>query len=111
MGREFPHHNAAPFPTELADTFYTYVAAPFWGDADTRRSGEVYYEVHATGNPTSDDLINRVNTFLQNEEGVTFTGNWMLVVHYDAVHPWPHGDPGTPNPILEAVRASIKLIL
>ena len=110
MGREFPHHNAAPFPTELADTFYTYAAAPFWGDADTRKAGEVYYEVHATGTPASDDLINQVNAFLQTEEGVMFAGNWMLVVHWDAVHPWPHGKPGSTNPVLEAVRASISVL-
>ena len=109
MGREFPHHDAAPFPTELVDTFYTYATAPFWGDADTRKAGEVYYEVHATGTQASDDLINQVNAFLQTEEGVTFAGNWMLVVHWDAVHPWPHGKPGSTSPALEAVSALINV--
>ena len=105
MGWEFPHRDAALFPTEQADIFYTYVAAPFWGDADTRKAGEVYYEVHATGTPASDDLINRVSAFIHTEEGVTFVGNWMLVVHWNAVHPWPHGKPGSSIPVLEAVRA------
>ena len=110
MGREFPHHDAAPFPTELADTFYTYAAAPFWGDADTRKAGEVYYEVHERGLPTSDELLDRVSIFIQTEEGVTFVGSWMLVVSWNAVHPWPHGKPGSTNPVLEAVRASTSML-
>lgn len=92
FGREFPHTNPAVFPTLEPETFYSYVAAAFWGDADTRLDGEVYYELHvAADNPISEELIGRVNDFLAQEQGVDFDGNWMLVVHWNNIPPFPHG--------------------
>ena len=49
--------------------------------------------MHVAGdNPTSDELIDRVNDFLAQEEGVDFDGNWMLVVHWDDIPPFGFGN-------------------
>ncbi len=43
-------------------------------------------------------MLSTVNSYVSEEIGEDFEGNWMLVVKWDMVHPWPHGDP-TINPI------------
>ena len=58
--------------------------APFWDDVDTRGgNGEVYYEVHESGH-----FLNQVNSFINTVRPSRFEGSYMLVVTWDAVHPY-----------------------
>ena len=58
-----------------------YLIAPFWDYVSTRRGGRVIYEVHESGH-----FLEQVTTFLQIKRPSNFTGTWMLVAHWDAVH-------------------------
>ena len=82
----------SPFPTTNYFQRNAYVVAPFWSDVDIRREGAIFYEVHQLGaNLQSNALIERVSSFIVREKDSNFTGNWMLVVKWDKVHPFPHG--------------------
>ena len=71
-----------PFPGFVSSL---YLLAPFWDDVDTRGgNGQIYYEVHETGH-----YINQVNSFINAVRPSRFEGTWMLVVTWDAVHPFP----------------------
>lgn len=98
---------ASLFPSNVPETHFGYILAPFWADADLRLDGEIYYELHTSGdNSISDQLLNQVNGFISRELGVLFEGNWMMVATWDEVHPWPHGsDPveATEDPYLQEV--------
>jgi len=50
----------------------------------------------AQGEEVIDAVNEYVRTAIQGEEGTPFNGKWVLVVHWDHVHPSPHGgdDPG-----------------
>ena len=72
------------------------MVAPFWSDNDIRRSGSVHYVNITLGDSNhGDELINTVSKFIQhqNDEAAeqNFTGDWMLIAHWDRVHPYPHG--------------------
>lgn len=43
------------------------------------------WEIH--NNVQSPDLVDRVNTFIQNQYGLNFTGNWMLVGFWEDLSP------------------------
>lgn len=43
------------------------------------------WEIH--NNVQSADLVDRVNTFIQNQYGLNFTGNWMLVGFWEDLSP------------------------
>ena len=43
------------------------------------------WEIH--NNVQSPDLVARVNSFIQNQYGLNFTGNWMLVGFWEDVSP------------------------
>ena len=58
-----------------------YLIAPFWNYVSTWRGGRVIYEVHESGH-----FLEQVTTFLQIKHPSNFTGMWMLVAHWDAVH-------------------------
>ena len=75
--------------------------APFWSDVDIRKSGNVWYAT-ASADEAQDQIeyqeLERVNNFVnsklaENSEGAItlFRGVWMLVAHWDHVHPSPHG--------------------
>ena len=65
--------------------------APFWSDIDTGRSGSVSYEVYQRGSSeTEDAILDRINGFISEQMSVAFGGYWMMVAHWDAVHPFPH---------------------
>ena len=90
--------------------------APFWSDNDIRKEGAVRYATYCTGNrecttsPEGESLLSEVNAYVQSyvKEGEPpFTGKWLLVVHWDHVHPSPHGDDdhkGIPEDELNKVR-------
>ena len=61
-----------------------YLVAPFWDDVDTRGgNGQVYYEVYQSGH-----FLNQVSSFIRKMNPSPFQGTWMLVVYWDAVHPY-----------------------
>ena len=63
-----------------------YLVAPFWADIDTNIHGSISYEVHNTSAGSSSlALLNRVNTFISNQQNTQFSGNWMLVALWNQV--------------------------
>ena len=72
--------------------------SPFWSDADIRRNGTVRYATTSISSRNRREIrelfnINQfVNSRLLDENSdVPFRGTWMLVAHWDKVHPSPHG--------------------
>ena len=91
------------FPTDYFFTRRGLAAAPFWSDNDIRRAGSVRYATFH--NNTPEDLANEpgqtllaeVNKYIQDRQGEgeePFVGNWLLIAHWDNVHPSPHGEDG-----------------
>ena len=86
-----------PFPTSHDPITRSFVVAPFWSDNDIRREGAVrYVSYNARDNtdPAVSDLFNMLNELIQqsqSEEEEDFIGQWLLIVHWDQVHPSPHG--------------------
>jgi len=76
--------------------------SPFWDDVDLRLAGDILYEVHTSmsedPDPASVDLISQVSSYIQDETNSSFSGTWMIVVQWNMVHPWPHGETDI-NPI------------
>lgn len=73
--------------------------APFWSDNDIRREGAVRYATFnandAASNPDGKRWLDQVNMYIQSTQGEDeerFEGNWLLTVHWDHVHPSPHGE-------------------
>ena len=73
--------------------------APFWSDVDIRKGGNVWYAT-ASEDDAQDQIeyqeLERVNNFVNamlagNGANSQFRGVWMLVAHWDHVHPSPHG--------------------
>jgi len=92
FGEEFANEAPGEFPTESASTYYKYIVAPYWSNTDTRMDGQVWYQIYQSGGGgMSDTLLNTVGTFIVNQTGVDFVGNWMLVAKWEGVHPFPHG--------------------
>jgi hypothetical protein len=61
-----------------------YLVAPFWDDADTRGGGgQILYEVHTSGY-----ILEHISAYVRAQKPSPFQGTWMLVVFYDAVHPY-----------------------
>ena len=86
FGLPFYLSSAVLFPGSFSDVTNTYVVAPFWSDVDIRSVGEIFYEVHSTGDSTrSDDLLASVSEFITNQTGNQFSGLWMLVAQWDEV--------------------------
>ena len=65
---------------------YNYLVAPFWADIDISIHGSISYEVHNTSAGSSSiALLNRVSTFISNQQNTQFSGNWMLVASWSQV--------------------------
>ena len=65
---------------------YNYLVAPFWADIDISIHGSISYEVHSTSAGSSSiALLNRVSTFISNQQNTQFSGNWMLVATWSQV--------------------------
>lgn len=61
-----------------------FLVAPFWDDVDIRfGTGDISYEIHESGY-----FLDQVNAFIQQTRPTEFQGTWMMVVFYDAVHPY-----------------------
>ena len=93
FGSEFFGWSATPFPSTDFNTRASYLAAPYWSDVDIRREGEICYVVYRRGDttPFGNNTLARVSTLVSNQTNTNFTGSWMLLAHWDRVHPYPHG--------------------
>ena len=105
------------FPTEYYYSRNKLAVAPFWSDNDIRKAGAVRYATYSSEegdtNPNGKELLDQVNKYIQDllteEEELEeeFVGTWLLVVHWDHVHPSPHGADdhnGIPESILAKVH-------
>ena len=93
FGRDFRQDIPEAFPSTDAEIYFAYLVAPYWSNIDTRLDGQVNYEVYVMGESViSNDYLGRVSTFINSEQDPAFTGNWMIVVTWDGVHPFPHGN-------------------
>lgn len=109
--RPFSLGSPENFPSMDGDVYFSYLVAPYWSNIDTRRAGRVRYEYYNRGDSEiSDRQIARVTDFLQVEQNVTIVGEWMLLVSWESVHPYPHGVSAAldrENPYLESVRIAV----
>ena len=88
------------FPSENFYTRRRLVVAPFWSDNDIRLSGAVRYATYSetndkTTNEAGQMLLDEINEYIQDRqssEEEMFVGNWLLIAHWDHVHPSPHGE-------------------
>ena len=91
FGEEFTYPSSVLFPSStVAGIHFSYVLAPYWSDIDTRQRGEVWYETHIRNqNSTSDELLNRVSSFVNNQTNASrFEGTSMIVATWDSVPPY-----------------------
>ena len=88
------------FPTRNFDIRNALAVAPFWSDNDIRKDGAVRYATYdsliTNTNSAGRLLLEQVNSYIQTlqeeeEEEERFVGLWMLIAHWDGVHPSPHG--------------------
>ena len=91
FGQPFIDTQAQTFPSLTPSVYYSFLVAPYWSYVDTRLEGEVRYSVFTTSSDQSGYLL-QVSNFINSENGVGFTGEWMLVATWDRVHPFPHGE-------------------
>ena len=71
-----------------------YVIAPFWSNVNNVSATDgtsITYEVFVEGNSSHTELLNRVWSYISNavmSDGVEFFPSWMLVAHWNNVHPY-----------------------
>ena len=85
FGRPVDDFSPTLFPEE-----HTFLVAPYWSDINIVRGGEsakIPYEVHTSG-----PLLSQVNAFISEEQSVSFSGRWMLVVEWREVPPFGTGE-------------------
>ena len=102
-----PWNNPYPetFPTSNFYSRNGLAVAPFWSDNDIRRAGAVRYITYSSFDSDSLEgrsLMDEVNAYIRTQTqqrggGQRFDGNWLLAVHWDHVHPSPHGASDTEN--------------
>lgn len=87
------------FPSSRLDVADKFVIAPFWDDVDIRLTGDVYYKVFSTSSGVLEALttLDRIDSFIQARTGQVFDAQWMIVITWNQVHPWPHGGEGLPD--------------
>ena len=84
------------YPTNYFYTRSGQSVAPFWSDNDIRRAGTVLYATYNDEEDTNKAgriLLAEVNNYIQARyTDEPFKGDWLLVAHWNNVHPSPHGD-------------------
>ena len=91
-----PFHFFTPsrFPHFYRSTRESFVVAPFWADVDSRRTGQIRYQVLTATNQNANATIEQVNRFISQVVNESFSGLWLLVAEWRDVHPYPHGSFG-----------------
>ena len=83
------------YPSQFPGFYYLrrfHVVAPYWADHDIRREGNISYETFERGRSESDDnVLDKVNAFLQLRMSLNFYGTFMILAEWRDVHPYPHG--------------------
>ena len=83
FGQPFAGYQPYTFPYSIYN-----LVAPFWDDIDLRSTGAVYYEVITPDNDLS--IINQVDTYLSNNQSISFSADWILVAKW--LNVCPYGD-------------------
>ena len=58
-------------------------------------------------NEPGQTLLAEVNKYIQDRQGEgeeVFVGNWLLIAHWDNVHPSPHGEDGQSGILVEELE-------
>ena len=80
FGRSVTYGNPVLFP---GINSYNYLVTPFWAKHDIASSGEVSF---LTVNSTDDAaLLSIVSTFVSRQQGIQFSGTWMLLADWTDV--------------------------
>lgn len=76
-----------PFPTDSADIFWSFIAAPFWSDVNLLENSSVYWEIRGTDD--SNIALSEVSDLIRSQyTELQFTATWMLVATWqDVVSP------------------------
>ena len=75
FGQSFTEFRPSAFPYSTFN-----LVAPFWDDIDLRSTGALYYEVITPDNGLS--IINQVDTYLSNNQNISFSADWILVAKW-----------------------------
>ena len=82
------------FPSNSKEIMQHLVIAPFWSDNDIRSEGAVRYAFYSKEGESAlgAALLANLTTYIRSlNKDPDFEGRWMLVAHWDSVHPSPHG--------------------
>lgn len=87
----YTHFNAELLPTGNPSIYWDFIVAPFWSDIDLRLEGTVSWDIITRDQ--DQQILDQVSTHIQqNYNGAsTFSGEWMMVIAWNDVHPFPHG--------------------
>ena len=92
--QEWRYFTPLRFPTSSEEIMRHLVVAPFWSDNDIRREGAVRYATYTRGDSSAlgETLLTNLTTYISRlNKDSDFEGRWMLIAHWDGVHPSPHG--------------------
>ena len=92
--QEWRYFTPLRFPTNSEEIMGRLVVAPFWSDNDIRREGAVRYTTYSRGEESAlgETLLTNLTTYISRlNKDSDFEGRWMLIAHWDGVHPSPHG--------------------
>lgn len=87
--------------------------AAFWSDIDIRKSGTIQYLniSSLSTDPQEIEILQKMSAFFSSEfaadDELPFRGTWLLIVHWDHVHPSPHGE----NDQQENINADLKRVI
>lgn len=87
FGRPVTDDSPQPFPTDSADIFWSFIAAPFWSDVNLLENSSVYWEIRGTDD--SNIALSEVSDLIRSQYiELQFTATWMLVATWqDVVSP------------------------
>ncbi len=75
-------------PSTFAPIRQTYLLAPFWSNIDLRRGGSVKYEIYMGSDQSAVAQLEYISNFIEQREGVPFSGCWMLIVTWLDTRPF-----------------------
>ena len=115
--QEWRYFTPLRFPTSSEEIMQRLVVAPFWSDNDIRKEGAVRYATYTKGEGSAlgETLLTNLTWYIRglNREP-DFVGHWLLIAHWDGVHPSPHGGSssnGISQVELDKVRDILSLSL
>ncbi len=82
--------------------------APYWSDNDFRVEGGVSYAVYSsTQNSSFTAILNATAQAISNERQSAFNADWMLLVEWNNVSPFPAGSGSSPTPPYTTVYTAL----